>query len=74
MRPSSFDFSFGLTTINGHWPGIRFRWTAQPSIVDRNLEMALVDGDAEGGPLPSLEGSSEPIASLRNLRQDQNGI
>jgi hypothetical protein len=48
---SSFDVSFGLTTPDGLWIGIRPKREIHTSVADRNVDVALEKQKADGGPL-----------------------
>jgi hypothetical protein len=48
---SSFDVSFGLTTPDGVWIGIRLKRKIDTSVADRNVDVELERQKTEGGPL-----------------------
>jgi|SRR5271166_399759 len=69
---SSWDVSFGLTTPDGVWIGIRVKREIPTSVADRNVDVALERQKTDGGPLTYDERSSDcTITTLGTDTQEE---
>jgi hypothetical protein len=69
---SSFDVSFGLTTPDGVWMGIRLKREIHTSGADRNVDVALERQKTDGGPLTCDERSSDCTISALGADTQEN--